>query len=89
MSTIAAGVDYGRQAWPEERGTELPGMMEKPVFSKARMHSVIVKITVNGRETRAERLTGHVPVVTHDADVNDTTSMSAVKLRAAIRCVGT
>ena len=30
-------------------------MLGKLVLAKARMHSVIVKITVNGRETHAER----------------------------------
>jgi len=47
------------------------------------MHPAIVKITANGRETAAERLKGHVPVFPYDVGVNDTTSMSAVKLRAA------
>ena len=88
VSAIAAGADYGRQAWLQERGIELPGMLEKLVLAKARMHSVIVKITANGRETHAERLTGHVLIFPHDVEVDDTTSMSAVKLRAAIRCVG-
>ena len=90
VSAIATGADYGRQAWLKERGIELPGMLEKLVLSKVRMHSIIVKITANGRETHAERLTGHVLVFPHNVVVNDTTSglMNAEKLRAAIRCVG-
>ena len=39
VSAIAAGADYGRQAWLQERGIELPGMLEKLVLAKARMHS--------------------------------------------------
>ena len=58
-------------------------MLEMLVLSKARMNSAIVKITANGRETAAERLRGRVLVFPHDAEVNDTTPMSAVKLRAA------
>ena len=58
-------------------------MLGKPVLLKARVHSAIVKITANGHKSRAERLTGHKPVFPHDVEVNDTTSMGAVKLRAA------
>ena len=60
FSAIAASANYGRQAWPKGRGVGLPGMLEKPVLSKARMHSVIAKITANGREMHAGRLTGNV-----------------------------
>ena len=88
MCAIAAGADYGRKAWPEEGGVELPGMLGKLVLSIARMHSAIVKTTANGRETHAGRPTGHVLVFPHDVEVNDTTSVSVVQLRAAIRCVG-
>jgi hypothetical protein len=84
--SIAAGADYGRVNFlAEEYNVALPGLLEMLVLAKSRLHSVIVKIVAHGRESKAERLTGHTLIFPHSPEVGEQPALSADVIRAALR----
>ena len=51
-----------------------PSQLETLVLAESRMHSVVVKIVANGRETHAERLYGHTVIFPHEPVLGPRTS---------------
>ena len=55
---------FGRQS--ESITVLKPSQLESLVLAGSRMHSVVVKVVANGRETHAERLHGHTITFPHE-----------------------